>query len=89
METMDLDGMVTEMDKAGVDDAVLMRYMWALMLYSMFDDTACQHGCTIVQNLTGVGFMGMRKLQNVFGKVEDELNKMFYGTTLYAIPPAI
>ena len=35
------DVMVAELDKAGVDDAVMMRYMWALMLCSMFDDHAC------------------------------------------------
>ena len=77
---MDIDpDMETDLDKAGTSYRDLMRYFWALMLTSLFDDAAAVHGVIIMEGLHRVGFSAMMKLQRLFKPIEDDMNRMFYG----------
>ena len=90
LEKTDFDAMAqlsTESNVCSLND--LMRYFWALMLRSMFDDVACSEGAIILEHIGSVGISKMMQFQRVFKPIETDMNAMFYGVMPFKMKSCI
>jgi hypothetical protein len=64
---------------AGTSYRAIMRYNFALMVRSMWDDDTATTGVTMVEAFGDVGFRGMLRVQGALKPIEADMNAMFYG----------
>jgi hypothetical protein len=62
-----------------VNDRDIMRWMWNIILHATFDYPCAIDGAHVVETFDGVSFMDMVKMNGKFGKIEQQLNELFYG----------
>ena len=70
---------VQKLDGEAPSDRDLMRWMWMVMLQATFDYPCAIDGAHIIETFDGVSFMEMVKMNGKFGKVEKQLQELFYG----------
>ena len=68
-----------DLEALGTSHEAIMRWFFAFMVTSMWDEATAIHGAIIVEAFGDMGFRGMMKMQGLFKPIEDDLNKMFYG----------
>lgn len=67
----------------------IMRYMWMLMLCTVFDPVNQTHGAVIVESLQGCSFSDMMAMNSSFKDVENDLQTMFYGVMPFKMKECI
>jgi hypothetical protein len=73
----------------GTSHTSVMRWFFALMVRSMWDDATAIHGVVIIEAFGNMGFRGMMKVQGLFKPIEEDLNRMFYGVMPFKMNAAV
>lgn len=77
------------LDNKDYDMKDFLRYYWAYMLNTMFDDAACSQGSIIIEGLGGCGISDMYKMNRIMKPIENDMNEMFYGVMPYKMKMVI
>ena len=68
-----------DLEKLGVTPVELARWMWYLLLASVFDKVSQHPGVVLCENIGYMGLGDMMSFSSALKPVEKDLNQLFYG----------